>query len=175
MAYAFQEARIMPKLSIASVVSCASAGLAPLRPGSRARGVDPSLGGGDFIFLPTIASVVVGSLVTFRQSASGVFTTAMLPNTANLAQPIAVAMAAGATNNFGWFQLAGTATVKKLAVKINSNVVLFVSSTTGRVTALAASGKQILGMRSANSASVVSATSTVTVVMNYPHMQGQAI
>lgn len=175
MAYSFIENRLGLQPPVATTVSAASVGLLPLRPGTRARATDPTLGAGDFVFLPTIASVVVGSLVTFRESASGVFTTAMCPNTAGLAQPVAVAMAAGAANNYGWFQLAGTATIKKNATKINSNVALFISSTTGRVTATAASGKQILGARSSNSASVVSATSTVTVTINYPHMQGQTI
>lgn len=177
MAYTFTDPRIGFVPSVSQTISANSIGaLTPqtgFRPGWRANAQDPTLGAGQFIFLPTIASVVVGSLVTFRQSASGVYTTAMLPNTANLAQPIAVAMAAGAANNYGWFQVQGTATVKKIAVKINSNVALYVGATTGRVTALAASGKQILGARSANSASVVSATSTVTIVINNPHMQGQ--
>lgn len=173
MAYTFQEARIMPKQSIASAYSAASVGLAPLRPGTRVRAIDPTLGGGDFIYLPMIASMVVGSLITFRESASGVFTTAMVPNTAALAQPVAVAMVAGAAANYGFFQIAGTATIKKSAVKINPNVALYISSTTGRVQSAAACGKQVLGVRSSNSATVASATSTVTVTINYPHMQGQ--
>lgn len=175
MAYAFSEARIMGKLAVASIISAASVGVVTqnyMRPGTRTQASDPTLGEGDFIFLPTIASVVIGSVVNFRQSASGVYTTIMVPNTGNLAYPVAVAMAAGAANNYGWFQLAGTAVIKKTAAKINPNVALYISSTTGRVTATAACGKQVLAARSANSATVASATSTVTVTINYPHMQG---
>lgn len=177
MAYFFTENRLGLQPAINATVSAASVGVLGLnsypKPGTRARATDPTLGGGDFVFLPTIASVVVGSLVTFRESASGVFTTAMTPNTANLAQPVAVAMAAGAANNYGWFQLAGTVPIKKTATKVNSNVALFISATTGRVMATVACGKEVMGARSSNSASVLSATSTVTVTINYPHMQGQ--
>lgn len=177
MTYTFTEPRIGVTPPIAAKVSAASVGAlvaaGNFRPGTRMRATDPTLGAGDFVFLPTIASVVVGSMVTFRESASGVYTTAMLPNTANLAQPIACAMAAGAANNYGWFMLAGVAPVKKTAVKVSPNVALYVSATTGRLMPTAASGKQVLGVRASNSATVASATSTVTVTLNYPHMQGQ--
>lgn len=173
MAYTFTENRIGLQPPIAATVSAASVGLLPLRPGTRARANDPTLGGGDFVFLPTIASVVVGSMVTFRESASGVITTAMCPNTGNLAQPVAIAMAAGAANNYGWFQLAGTVPVKKTAVKVSPNVAVYISATTGRIMPTAASGKQILGARASNSATVASATSSVYVTINYPHCQGQ--
>jgi len=84
--------------------------------------------------------------------------------------PVAVAMGAGAATSYGWFALVGTVPVKKTAVVVNSNVALFISATTGRVMSTAASGKKIVGMRSSNSASVVSATSTVYVTMQYPHI-----
>lgn len=175
MAYRFSEAIIMPKLAIASIISAASVGALPggLRPGRRARAEDPTLGAGDFIFLATTASILVGNIVNFRESASGAFTVINVPNTAGLANPVAVAMLTGALNNYGWFQLAGTATVKKIAVKVNPNVAVYVSATAGRITSLAASGKQILGARASPTATVASATSTVTVTINYPHMQGQ--
>lgn len=144
-----------------------------VRPGTRRRLQDTTFGAIDAIFLPTLASVTSGSIVTFRQSASGVYTTAMLPNTANLAQSVAVSLHTGAANNYGWFAVSGTVKVKKTAVKVNPNVALYVSATTGRLMSTAASGKQVLGLRSSNSATVASATSTVTVTMNMPHMQGQ--
>jgi hypothetical protein len=63
--------------------------------------------------------------------------------------------------------------IKKTAIVVNSNVALFIGATTGRVTSSIGAGKQILGARSSNSASVAAATSTVTVTINYPHAQGQ--
>lgn len=171
MAYYFSDARIANKLSIYSTASCASAGLAPFRPGTRIRGADPLLGSGDFIFLPTIASVTAGLLVRWVQSASGVITTTVVPNTASLQQPVAVAMAAGAASNYGWFCVEGTVPVKKSAAAIAPNVGLSISATTGRVfTQVASAGKAILGARASNSATVATATSTVTVTLQYPVM-----
>lgn len=177
MAYTFTDPRIGMTPAVNQVVSAASVGAVSLatsfRPGYRISGQDPTFGMGQFIFLPTIASVVVGSLVRFIESASGVFTTSMVPNTGNLGQPVAVAMAAGAANNYGWFMVQGTAPIKKTAVKVSPNVALFISATTGRVMSTVACGKQVLGIRASNSATVASATSTVTVTINNPHMQGQ--
>lgn len=178
MAFTFTDPRLGMTPPVAQVVCAASLGALAaqgvnFRPGTRMNASDPTLGGAQFIFLPSLASATVGSLVRFIESASGNFTVTMVPNTAGLAQPVAVAMAAGAANTYGWFAVQGTVPIKKNATKINSNVALYISATTGRVTAAAACGKQILGMRSSNSASVVSATSSVTVTINNPHMQGQ--
>ncbi len=151
----------------------AVASTAAIAPGTVIGAVDGTLGGAEFIYLPTIASVVVGSLVNYRMSASGVYTTAMNPNTAALAAPVAVAMAAGVASTYGWFQIQGNAVVKKTAVKVNPNVAVYQSATTGRIMPTAACGKQVLAMRSSNTATVASATSTVNVVLNRPHMQGQ--
>jgi len=177
MAYTFIENRLGLQPPINQVVSAASVAALftaiNLRPGARARAQDPTLGAGDFILLPTIASATTGSLVTYRESASGVYTTAMVPNTANLAQPLAVAMGTGAANNYGWFMLAGTVPIKKTAIKFSPNVAVYIGATTGRISSSAGAGKQVLAARASNSATVASATSTVTVTINYPHAQGQ--
>lgn len=164
-------------INISNTVSANSAGGATLATGiaigTVVRANDPTLGMGEFIFLQGVASTVVGSLVTYNPQ-TGV--TALSPNTANLAQPVAVAMAAcNATTLYGWYQIEGMATIKKTAVKVNPNVAVFQSATTGRIMSTAASGKQVLGARSANAATVASATSTVVVTVNRPHMQGQVI
>lgn len=181
MTIQFSEPRILPKVGPTATASAASVGAlmanqdVAIRPGTRVRAQDSTLGSLDLIFLPTVASVTSGLMVTFRESASGVYTTAPVPNTANLGQAVAVSIHTGAANNYGWFALAGTVKVKKAAVKVSPNASVFVSSTTGRLTGAAASGKQVLGMKSSPTATVASATSTVTVTMNHPHMQGQAI
>jgi hypothetical protein len=101
------------------------------------------------------------------------YQTALSPNTANQAQPVAVAMAANTAGLFGWYQIEGLAVVKKTAVAVNANVAVYQSATTGRIMPTAASGKQLLGARSANLATVASGVSTVIVSINRPHMQGQ--
>lgn len=170
MAYVFVDARIMPKLSIASVVSTT----APVPVGTIVRAKDSALGEGEFIMLPTNASVVVGSLMIWRQGAStGLCTNIKTPSAANGAGAVAVAMAAGVvTPAFGWFQISGTAPIKKSAVIISANKPVFQSTTAGRVRALLSAGRQVLGMLSG--ADCVSTTSTVICTFNRPFLQGNA-
>lgn len=138
--------------------------------GSVIRAFDPTYGEGEFIMLVGVASTVVGSLVTYNTTT---YQTALSPNTANLAQPVAVAMSANTAGTFGWYQIEGLAVVKKTAVAVNAGVPVYQSATTGRVMPTAASGKQVLGARTANLATVASTVSTVIVSINRPHMQGQ--
>jgi hypothetical protein len=81
-------------------------------------------------------------------------------------------MSANLAGTFGWYQIEGTAVaVKSTSTKFNATVALGVFST-GKVGATG-SGKEILGARTANAATVASATTTVNVVMNRPHLQGR--
>ena len=59
------------------------------------------------------------------------------------------------------------------AQAVNAQVPVYQSATVGRVMPTAASGKQVLGARSANLATVASTVSTVVVSINRPHLQGQ--
>jgi hypothetical protein len=143
--------------------------------GTIVRGADSTSGqgGGEFIYLPGVASTVIGSLVTYNTIKPS---TTLAPNTAHLGQPLAVAMAAVATTaNFGWYQIAGAAVIKKTAVKVNPGVAIFLSATAGRVFPTATSGKEILNAVTLNAATVASATSTVQVLINRPFAQGQVI
>lgn len=134
---------------------------------------DATYGEGEFIYLYGVASNTVGSLVTYNAK-TGV--TTLSPNTANLAQPVAVSMAANTTTTSGsWYQIGGAAVVKKTATKVNPNVAVFQSATTGRIMATVATGKELLGARSANTTTIASATSTVVVTISRPFMQGQII
>ena len=143
--------------------------------GTIVRAEDPTLGLGEFIFLPGVASNTVGSLVTY-QGAGSTATVALSPNTANLGQPVAVSMAANtSTTALSWYQIAGVAVIKKTAVKISPAQKVWQSATTGRIFATATSGKQILGAVTVNAATVASATSTINVLINRPHAQGQVI
>jgi len=140
--------------------------------GTIVRAYDSTLGQGEFIYLKGIASTVVGSLVTF-DVAGGI--TALSPNTANLGQPVAVAMSANVASQYGWYQISGPAVIKKTAVKVSPSVALFQSGTTGRVMPTVASGKEVLNCRSTNAATVASATSTISAIIDRPFLQGQAI
>ena len=138
--------------------------------GQVVRAFDPTYGEGEFIMLVGVAGTVVGSLVTYNATT---YQTALSPNTANLAQPVAVAMSANLAASFGWYQIGGLAVIKKTAVAVNAGVSVFQSATTGRIMPTAASGKAILGAKSANLATVASTVSTVIVSINRPHLQGQ--
>lgn len=126
----------------------------------------------EFIYLKGVASTVVGTLVTYNTTAPS---TTLAPNTANLAQPVAVAMSVCTAGNFGWYQISGVASIKKTAVKVNPNVPIFLSATAGRVMPTQASGKEILNARTVNAATVASATSTILVQINRPFAQGQTV
>lgn len=140
----------------------------PMTLGKIVRAVDPTYGEGEFICLKGVASTIVGSLVIYDGTT---YQTTLAATTANQGRPVAIAMAATTAALYGWYQICGTAVVAKSAVAFAATVALGVSST-GKVGAVA-SGKQILGARTANAATVASATSTVTVVLNRPHLQGR--
>lgn len=179
MAYSFTENRA-GMLQIANTDSGISttspAGVVttiPTPPGTLgmvARAFDPTYGEGEFILLVGVASTVVGSLVTYNATT---YQTTLSANTANQATPVAVAMSANTAGLFGWYQIGGLAVVKKTAVAVNAQVPVYQSATVGRVMPTAASGKQVLGARSANLATVASTVSTVIVSINRPHLQGQ--
>lgn len=140
--------------------------------GTIRRAVDPTYGAGEFIYLLGVDSTVVGSVVTYGPST---YQTALVPNTAGLGQPVAVAMSANVGSAYGWYQIAGVAVAKKTNVSWEPNKQVFISGTAGRVMDTVASGKQILGARSANVATVTTTTSTVLLSINRPHTQGQVI
>jgi hypothetical protein len=137
--------------------------------GSIVRAFDPTYGEGEFILLKGVTSTAVGSLVTYDGTT---YATTLCATTANQARPVAVAMAANTSSSkFAWYQIAGTAVVVKTATAIAPKVAIGVGST-GKVGA-SASGKEILGARSANAATVASATTTLAIVINRPHLQGR--
>lgn len=175
MAYSFTENRV-GLLQIANTdsgVTMANGSSAvptpPTTLGMVARASDPTYGEGEFIVLLGVASTVVGSLVSYNATT---YQTALSANTANLAGPVAVAMSACTAGLFGWYQIGGLAVIKKTAVATSAQVAVYQSATAGQIMATAASGKQILGARSANLATVTSTTSTVIVSINRPHKQG---
>jgi len=162
-----------PELGIQPIAAIAATGTVNHPLGRKVTAYDPTLGEGEFIYLYGVASNIVGALVTYN-SLTGI--TTLAPNTAHLAQPLAVSMAANTSTTTGsWYQVYGVAVIKKTATKVSPAVPLFLSGTAGRVFATATSGKQILNAVSVNAATVASATSTVQVNIAWPFAQGQVI
>jgi hypothetical protein len=139
------------------------------------RAVDPTFGGGEFIYLMGVASTVVGSVVTFNP-ATGV--TALSPATtgSKVPQSVAVAMSACVSGYYGWYQIQGAAVIKKTATKFTPTAAaIFLSATAGRIMSTAAASAQIWNAVTINAATVASATSTITVSINRPFIEGIAI
>jgi hypothetical protein len=139
----------------------------------RAHDADGTLGGAEFIYLKGVASTVVGSLVTWDGASAGVptYQTALCPSTANLAQPVAVAMSANVAGQFGWYQLSGNAVISTNGTLVAGPGPVYISATPGQVTSAAAAGKQILNMRNLT-ATGTPATNQAVVQMERPFAQG---
>ena len=78
--------------------------------GTIVRAVDPTYGGGEFIYLQGIGSTIVGSIVNYDDS----FITAL--NTSAVTgppRPLAVAMSVNVASQYGWYQIAGLALAAK--------------------------------------------------------------
>lgn len=141
--------------------------------GTTCRAVDQSgtYGEGEFIYLLGVASTVVGSLVSYNATT---FQTALVPSTANLNTPVAVAMSANVASQYGWYQIGGYGVVAKIVtVNATPQPKIYISGTAGLATTVSASGKEVLGMKGANLATVASATTALAVIMDRPFMQGQ--
>jgi len=140
--------------------------------GTITKGVDPTLGEGEFIYLLGVASTVVGLAVSWNATT---YQTTLLPSTANLSTPVAWAMSINVASSYGWYQIGGLVKALKSAVKsdpaVNANRV-YISGTTGRVMQTSAAGKCLMGATRANLTTVTSTTSLTTLSVNRPHVQG---
>ena len=160
----------VPSTPIAGIQPIASTSSTANHPyGAVINASDTTYGGGTFVYLKGVTSTVVGSVVSYNLLTGA---TTLVPNTANLGAPLAVAMAACTTGLYGWYQVGGTAVIKKTGVKVNPAVKLYLSGTAGRLMSTAASGKQVLELITSNAATVASATSTVTALIQWPVAQG---
>ena len=133
-------------------------------------GFDPTYGYGEFIYLLGVASTAVGDMVIYDGLT---YQTTRAPVTANLGQPVAWAMSANVASQYGWYQISGTAVANKSAVIFAPKVKFGVNSI-AKVGAMASS-KEVCNARTANAASVVSATATVLIEIQRPFLQGQKI
>lgn len=131
-------------------------------------------GAGEFIYLPGVAGNAVGNMVIYNLNGRTVTRTVGATHK-NLGAPVAVAMAAITASQYGWYQIAGLTTIKKSALHVPAASKIWLAATTGRVQGSAASGRQLLGAYSNNTATVTSTTSTVLVMLSRPHIQGQTI
>lgn len=143
--------------------------------GAVVKAADPVYGEASFIYLKGATAVNAAGFLVMWSTIS--YVAALVTSTANLSRPVAVSMGTVTGAQYGWFQLTGTATVLKTAVKISPTQKVWISGTSGRFFATATTGKQVLGALTVNSTTIASATSTVLVML--PPMgayaQGQII
>lgn len=116
----------------------------PGRLGSIAKAVDPTYGEGEFIYLLGCASTVIGSVVTWNGNSSGKpsYQTALAPATANLGQPLAVAMSANVASQYGWYQLSGQAVVATNGTLAAGPGKVFLAGS-GQITSTAGAGLEV--------------------------------
>lgn len=137
--------------------------------GTIVKGVDPTYGEGEFIYLLGVASTAVGSVVTYDAST---YQTVLCAVGGNIPRPIAVAMSANVASQYGWYQISGVATVKKTCtISLAAGAAVGVL-TTGLI-AGTGSGKEISGAAVAAVASATAGRTTVLVMLNRPRKQGR--
>lgn len=137
--------------------------------GEIVRAIDPTYGGGEFIYLYGVANTVTGSLVQY-DPVNG--TTTLSPNTGSLGAPLAVAMSACVSGYYGWYQVAGAAVIKKTASTFTAGAKMWLSATAGRVTPTTQNGKGVWNAISVNAAT--STASTVTATIQRPFAEAVA-
>jgi len=139
--------------------------------GTTVRAIDPVYGAGEFIFLKGVASTIVGSVVTWNGGGgTPTYQTTLAPSTANLAQPVAVAMSANVASQYGWYQISGNAVVATNGTLAAGPAPVYLAGS-GQVTSTAAAGKQVLNAINV-SATGTPATNQAVVELNRPFAQG---
>lgn len=140
--------------------------------GTMQRASDPVYGEGEFIYMLGVAATVVGSVVTWGGGAGvPTYQTALAPSTANLNQPLAVAMSVNLAGSYGWYQIAGNAVVATNGTLAAAGVSVFLAGT-GQVTGTVAAGKQVLNAVS-NTATGTPAAGQAVIFIDRPFAQGQ--
>lgn len=134
-------------------------------------------GGAEFIFLavPVSTAVTAGLVYTWNAGYNILVVPTSLSSTTTSGAPLAVAINTVTSNassiQYTWFQIQGRATMLRSGTlnRIQPSVPLYLSSVTaGRIRATASTLRTIIGIRSANVATVASTTSTILVYLHRP-------
>lgn len=92
--------------------------------GTRVFAVDPIYGGAEFVYLKGVASTAIGNTVIYDQYAGTTTRTV-----AGSRGPVAVAMSANVANQYGWYQVSGSAVVT--CGTVLANTPQYVTATAG--------------------------------------------
>lgn len=156
-----------PELGIQPIASFSSTQNHPL--GRVVTAYDPTYGEGEFTYLKGVASTKIGSVVIYDGTT---YLTTLAAATANQARPVAVSMSANVlTSTFGWYQVGGTAVAAKGTASIQPKVAVGVA--TAGLIGNTLTGKEIESARSANTATLTAAITTIPLILDRPHFQGR--
>jgi hypothetical protein len=150
--------------------------------GTIIRAYDGVYGEGEFIYLQSVASTVVGSVVTFGgwgtvgtgTTSQSQFQAALAAATANQGRPLAVAMAAFPSGSpataYGWFQISGNAVVATNGTLAAGPGKVYLAGS-GQVTSSATAGEEVVNSINVT-ATGTPATGQAVVAINRPFAQG---
>jgi hypothetical protein len=141
-------------------------------PGTIIRATDPTYGSGEFIYLLGVAGTVRGSVVTWNGNSTGTptYQTTLAPATANLAQPLAVAMGANLAGTYGWYQISGNAVVATNGTLATGPAPVYLAGS-GQVSSTGVAGKQMVNAQNVT-ATGTPGTGLAVVEMMRPFGQG---
>lgn len=133
---------------------------------------DPTYGSGEFIYLLGVASTIAGSVVTYNGNSTGTPTwqTTLAPATANLAQPLAVAMSANVAAQYGWYQIGGAAICATNGTLAAGPAPVYLAGS-GQLSSSAVAGKQMVNAINVTATGTPAASQAV-VEINRPFAQG---
>ena len=157
MAYVITESR----LGQSHIGSVDTAAAVPV--GTIVTAVDPTYGGGEFIYLKGVASTAVGSAVTYNMDDGS---TALLA--ANAIGPVGFAMAATVASTWGWYQINGKAVGKVLA-SFADNANCYATATAGSMDDAIVAGDLVKNCKGASAIGTPS-TGLAELEINRPFM-----
>lgn len=139
--------------------------------GTIVKAVDPTLGEGEFIYLPGVVNCLAGCAVVYDLTPGANVTALTLSGThLNGGHPLAVAVVAVPAASFGWFQISGVAITAGIAAGIAGKCML--TTTAGALDDTAIAGCQVLGARQLTAFNTPSAGFAYTL-LNRPSIQSQ--
>lgn len=159
MPYHSTEATIIPQ-GFGATSTVPNAPLGTIR-----RGQDSVYGEGEFIYLCGVVGTVAGDLVIYDQRL-GTTTRAV----AGSRGPVAVAMSNHGANQYGWYQVSGSAVARTAAAAV-ANAPVYVTATAGQVDDAVVATDKVDGARY-KSASDVPATGFAVLQLSRPSLNG---
>lgn len=139
--------------------------------GTIAQYEDETQGPAEFIYLPGVAGVAAGDLVTYDLiPGSPVVTRLTAAIAAASGRPVAVAIAPVGAGQFGWYQISGTAIVNIAGAGVVGP--LYATATAGSGSSASTAGAQIDGSR-ISTAVGTPAAGKVYATINRPRCQTQ--